>query len=52
MDNKERKNISISLNKDVLKKINELTTHKARLIEWLLVEHLNKFNIKTDDIIL
>jgi len=52
MYNKKKKTVSISIDKEILNKIEELTTNRSRLIEWLLIEHLNKFNIKTDDIIL
>lgn len=52
MINKKKKTISISINKGILNKIEDLTTNRSRLIEWLLIKHLNKFNKKTDDIIL
>ena len=49
---KLKRKINISINKDVLSKIENLTTNKSRLIEYVLIEYLNKNNIKTDDIIL
>lgn len=52
MINKKKKTVSISIDKEVLNKIENLTTNRSRLIEWLLIDHLNKFNKKTDDIIL
>jgi len=52
IDKKLKRKITISINKDVLKNIEELTTNKSRLIEYILLDYLNKNNIKTDDIIL
>lgn len=53
MKNKKlKRKINISINKEILNKIEELTTNKSRLIEYILLEYLNKNNIKTDDIIL
>ena len=53
MKNKKlKRKINISINKNVLNKIEELTTNKSRLIEYILLEYLHKNNIKTDDIIL
>jgi hypothetical protein len=51
-DKKLKRKINISINKDVLSKIENLTTNKSRLIEYVLIEYLHKSNIKTDDIIL
>ena len=51
-DKKIKRKINISINKDVLNKIEELTTNKSRLIEYVLLEYLQKNNIKIDDIIL
>lgn len=51
-DKKLKRKINISINKDVLSKIENLTTNKSRLIEYILLEYLHKNNIKTDDIIL
>jgi len=51
-DNKLKKKISISINKEILKNIENLSTNKSRLIEYILLEYLHKNNIKTDDIIL
>ena len=51
-DKKLKRKINISINKDVLSKIENLTTNKSRLIEYILIEYLHKNNIKTDDIIL
>lgn len=52
MDKKLKRKISISINKDILNKIEELTTNKSRLIEYILLNYLHKNNIKTDNIIL
>lgn len=52
MDNKKKKTVSISIDKEILNEIEDLTTNRSRLIECLLIEHLNKFDIKTNDIIL
>lgn len=53
MNNKKlKRKINISINKDILNKIEELTTNKSRLIEYILLDYLNKNNIKIDDIIL
>ena len=53
MKNKKlKRKINISINKEILNKIEDLTTNKSRLIEYVLLEYLNKNNIKTDDIIL
>ena len=49
---KKKKEISISVNREVLEKIEKLTTNKSRLIEYILLEYLNNNNIKIDDIIL
>ena len=51
-DKKLKRKINISINKDVLSKIENLTTNKSRLIEYVLIEYLHRNNIKTDDIIL
>ena len=49
---KKKKKISITIDKDVLEKVEELTTNKSRLIEYILLDYLNKFNIDTKNIIL
>jgi len=49
---KKKKKISITIDKDVLEKVEELTTNKSRLIEYILIEYLNKHNIDTKNIIL
>ena len=51
-DNKLKRKISISINKQILEDIENLSTNKSRLIEYILLEYLHKNNIKTDDIIL
>ena len=52
MDKKLKRKISITINREILNKIDELTTNKSRLIEYILLEYLHKNDIKTDDIIL
>jgi metal-responsive CopG/Arc/MetJ family transcriptional regulator len=53
MENKKlKRKINISINKEVLSKIEELSTNKSRLIEYILISYLHNNNIKTDDIIL
>jgi len=52
MDNKLKRKITISINKEILKKIEDLTTNKSRLIEYILLEYLHNNDIKTDDVIL
>lgn len=49
---KKKKKISISINKDVLLKLELLATNKSRLIEYILIDYLSKSGIKIDDIIL
>lgn len=49
---KTKKKISITIDKDVLEKVEDLTTNKSRLIEYILLEYLNKHNIDTKNIIL
>jgi metal-responsive CopG/Arc/MetJ family transcriptional regulator len=49
---KKKRKISISINKEVLLKLDLLSTNKSRLIEYILIDYLNNFGIKIDDIIL
>lgn len=50
--NKKKKKISITIDRKLLEKFEELTTNKSRLIEYILLEYASKTGIKTDDIIL
>jgi len=52
MDKKLKRKITISIDKEIMKKIEDLTTNKSRLIEYILLGYLYKNKIKTDDIIL
>lgn len=52
MNKKLKRKINISINKEILIKIEELTTNKSRLIEYILLEYLHNNNIDTKDIIL
>jgi hypothetical protein len=49
---KKKKKIGLSINKEVLEKIDKLTTNKSRLIELILLDYLTKNGIETNDIIL
>ena len=49
---KDKKKISITIDKKVLEEIEKLTTNKSRLIEYILLEYITKSGIKIDDIIL
>ena len=49
---KKKKKIGFTINKDLLIKLNQLTTNRSRLIEYILIEYLNKTGINTEDIIL
>lgn len=49
---KKKKKISITIDNEILSKLESLTTNKSRLIEYILLEYLNKSGIKTNDIIL
>jgi hypothetical protein len=49
---KKKRKISISIDKDVLLKLDSVTTNKSRLVEQILLEYINKQRIKIDDIIL
>jgi metal-responsive CopG/Arc/MetJ family transcriptional regulator len=49
---KKKKKITVTIDKGVLKKIEELTTNKSRLIEYILLDYLNKNNVDIKNIIL
>jgi len=49
---KNKKKITITINKEILSKVEQLTTNKSRLVEYILMEYLSNSGIKTDDIIL
>jgi metal-responsive CopG/Arc/MetJ family transcriptional regulator len=49
---KKKIKINITLNKNVLEKIDKLSTNRSRLIEYILLEYLNNLDINTGDIIL
>jgi hypothetical protein len=50
--NKSKKKINLSINKEILKKIEDLSTNKSRFVEYILLDYLHKNNINTKDIIL
>ena len=49
---KKKKKINLTINKDVVSKLEELTTNKSRLIELILLDYLTKNGIEINDIIL
>ena len=49
---KKKKKITITIDKVIMSKIDELTTNRSRLVEYILLDYLTKNGIKTDDIIL
>lgn len=49
---KKKKKVTITINRDLLKKVEQLTTNKSRLIEYVLMEYAKINNIKINDIIL
>jgi len=52
MYNKQKIKKTISIDRELLKKIEQLTTNKSNLIEKLLLDFAIENRIKTDDIIL
>lgn len=44
------KTISVTINKDVYNKINELVNNKSKFTEWLFIKHLNEIGIDTKNI--
>jgi len=56
MDNitnkKLKRKINITINREILKRIDELSTNKSRLIEYIILEYLHNNNINTDNVIL
>ena len=49
---KKKKKITVTVDKEIMKKVDELTTNRSRLVEYILMEYLTKNGIKIDDIIL
>ena len=49
---KKKKKITVTVDKEIMKKVDELTTNRSRLVEYILINYLTKNGIKTDDIIL
>jgi len=49
--NMEKKKISITISKELLDKLEEITTNKSRLIEYILLDYLVKSGYKISDII-
>ena len=49
---KKKKKITVTVNKEIMGKVDRLSTSRSRLVEYILMEYLTKNGIKTDDIIL
>jgi metal-responsive CopG/Arc/MetJ family transcriptional regulator len=49
---KKKKKVTVTINKEVMEKVDKLTTSRSRLVEHILLEYLTRNGIKTDDIIL
>jgi metal-responsive CopG/Arc/MetJ family transcriptional regulator len=49
---KKKKKITVTINKEIMEKVDKLTTSRSRLVEYILLEYLTKNGIKIDDIIL
>ncbi len=49
---KKKKKITVTVNKEIMEKVDKLTTSRSRLIEYILMEYLTKNGIKINDIIL
>jgi hypothetical protein len=49
---KKKKKISVTIDKILLERLNDNTTNKSRLIEYILFEYATKIGIKINDIIL
>jgi metal-responsive CopG/Arc/MetJ family transcriptional regulator len=44
-----KKRVSITIDKNLLQELDELTVNKSRLIEWLVLEHLENNGISIKD---
>jgi len=51
-DNKTKKIISVSINKEVLEEIEKLSTNKSRLVEYILLQYVKEQGVDTKNIIL
>lgn len=47
----EKRKISITINKELLEKLEEVTTNKSKLIEYILLDYLVKSGYKISDLI-
>ncbi len=45
----KKKRVSITVDKHLVDKLDELTVNKSRLIEWLVLEHLKNNGIDIKD---
>jgi metal-responsive CopG/Arc/MetJ family transcriptional regulator len=52
MNNKTKKIISVSINKEVLKEIGKLSTNRSRLVEYILLQYVKENGVDTKNIIL
>lgn len=50
MKRKNTKIISITINRNILEKINELVNNKSKFTEWLFINHLNEIGVDTQKI--
>jgi len=51
-DNKTKKIISVSINKDILDEIEKLSTNRSRLVEYILLQYIKDNGVDTKNIIL
>ena len=51
-DKKKKSKLTISLDQNIIKKLEETTTNKSVFIEYAVLEYMKKNNIDISDIIL
>lgn len=51
-ENMKKKRITVSINKQILEKLENLTSNKSKLVEHILLQYLNEFGIDIKNIIL
>ena len=51
-NNKAKKLISVSINKDILNEIEKLSTNRSRLVEYILLQYIKENDVDTKNIIL
>ena len=52
MDKKKKKKISVSINKEILEHVENLTTNRSRLLEHILLQYITEHCVDTKNIIL